>query len=184
MKHNSLTRQIVLDQALQMASNQGFSQVTYNGLARGLDVQPQSLYRYVDNIADVKAGVVAEYVKHLIASLQKQLLPYSGKEALRQFAIYFISYSQISIPFAEMVSGLTEYGHTPQVVKQLTNLRKLLVTIISDITNDPVNVNKNEELFLNFITGNLALVTMGSLEIIHDQKIFTENVDRILTLIK
>ncbi|WP_125982646.1 TetR/AcrR family transcriptional regulator [Loigolactobacillus iwatensis] len=184
MKRNPLTRQIVLDQALQMASEQGFSQVTYNGLARELGVQPQSLYRYVVNIADVKAGVVAEYIKHLIVSLHKKLLPYSGKEALRQFAIHFISYGQTSIPFAEMISGLTEYGHTPQVVEQLMDLRKISVTIISSITSGPDDVNENEELFLNFIIGNLALVTMGSLEVIHDQKIFMENVDRVLTLIK
>lgn len=59
MKSGVLTRETVLQQAETIVAQNGFSKLTYNGLARQCGVKPQSLYRYVDNIADVKSGVIS-----------------------------------------------------------------------------------------------------------------------------
>lgn len=183
LKRGNLSREIVLNQALSLASEKGLEKLTYNGLARSLSVQPQSLYRYVENIADVKSGVVAEYVQRLTTSLYKELVPYSGKDALRRFAIYFISSTQNSMPFADMISGLTTYGHTPQLVAEITKLRELSTTIIRSITTDESQIKANEQLFLNFIIGNLALVTVGAPNAVRDKDVFEQNIDRVLSLI-
>lgn len=172
----------MLEQALLRASEGGFSKLTYNGLARSLNVQPQSLYRYVDNIADVKGGVVALYIKKLTESLYHDLLPYSGKEALHQLAVLFVSYTAVGLPFTDMVGGLTAYANDQHVKQEMDQLRDLSTKLVAAVTNDKENIDKNEQLFLNFIVGNLALVTAGAPDKIENHKIFEENIDRLLSL--
>ena len=182
MKRGTLNREVVIDRALKIVSEDGFNRLTYNGLARSLGVQPQSLYRYVENISEVKSGVIAAYVTQLTDSLTRELLPYSGEEALRHFATYFVSYTQIGIPFTDMIGGLITYRQVPQVAATVEQLRDLAYTLISSLTVDPVDVEKNEQLFLNFVIGTLTLVVVRNSETQPDQQAFNDNVNRILEL--
>lgn len=124
MKRGTITREIVIDQALKNVSESGFDHLTYNGLARTIGIQPQSMYRYVANINDVKSGVIAEYITRLNDNINEKLGDDSGKKALHNFAEYFISYTKDGIPFTEMISGLINYRKEELVEKALDKLRQ------------------------------------------------------------
>lgn len=184
MRRGTLNRELVINQALNIVSENGMGQLTYNGIARSLGVQPQSLYRYGANIADVKSGVIAVYVEKLTTNLYKELLPYSGKEALSHFANYFVSYNELGIPFTDMISGLVSYRTAPVVAAAVSKLRELVVKIIESITTDSTEVEANAQLLLNFVIGTLTLETVRSSVDRMKQPTFDANVDRILALIK
>lgn len=183
MKRGSLNRDIVIEEALKMVGEAGFDQLTYNGLARALGVQPQSLYRYVANIAEVRSGVIAVYLTQLTESLYRELLPYSGKEALRHLADYFVAYTRTGIAFTDMVSGLVTYREEPEVLAARTRLHDLVMTIIKSMPSSQVTSEQNVTLFLNYILG-----TMTSLVVLQEDEqtahqLFMANIDRILALI-
>lgn len=180
MKKGQLTREIILDQAVTLAGEKGLNNLTYNGLARAVGIQPQSMYRYVTNIADVKGGVVATYVSHLVTYLYHELLPYSGKDALIQLALKFVSFTQSGLSFNDMVWGISAFGDDPQVAEQMTALHDLSEKLITGITTDQGQVKANTALFLEFIIGHLGLMTASSRPV--DQGLFEPNVERVLDL--
>jgi len=184
MKRGTLNHDLVIDQALKIVSESGFDQLTYNGLARTLGVVPQSLYRYVDNIADVKSGVIAAYINQLTDSLYQELVPFSGKEALRQLADYFVAYTRTGIAVSDMISGLVSYRQTPDVLNAVGRLHTLAMQIMQSITSASEDVAANVDLFLNFVIGSVTLVTVQTVAD-HDaaRQKYLANVDRILTLI-
>jgi len=183
MKRGSLSRETVIEAALKIVGEIGFDQLTYNGLARSLSVQPQSLYRYVANITEVRSGVIAAYLTQLNQSIYQELLPYSGKDALRHLADYFLVYTRTGIAFTDMVSGLVSYREEPEVAAAMAQLHKLITDLIRSIMTSSEEVEQNVELFLNFMLG-----AMTSLVVLHEneqttRKLFMANIDRILELI-
>jgi len=184
MKRGTLTREIVIDQALKIVSENGFDRLTYNGLARTIGIQPQSMYRYVANINDVKSGVVAEFITRLTNSLTEKMGTDSGKIALHNFAKYFISYTKDGISFTEMISGLIAYRQEPLVEEALGHLREIPISLINELTSNPKMVESNSQLFLDFIIGNLSFLSMKVEDSKRNEEIFLSNIDRIIDLIE
>ncbi|MGO1544037.1 MAG: TetR family transcriptional regulator [Gulosibacter sp.] len=60
-----LTREAILDRALEIAGAEGFAALTMNRLARDLTVTPKALYNHVRNRQDVIDGVAALIVQSL-----------------------------------------------------------------------------------------------------------------------
>ncbi|WP_218135371.1 TetR/AcrR family transcriptional regulator [Paenibacillus sp. 276b] len=182
-KRISLSRELVLEQGLKISSELGFDKLTYNGLARSLSIQPQSLYRYVSNLEDLKSGVVAIYIKGLVDLIYHELLTYSGKDALRKFALCVISYSQSKLTFPEMVGGLAEFSYTEAVSQQMEHLHNILVELIKAITKDQSKIEQNEQLFLSYVLGHLQLMNNGiAPKKVNIQQNFEENIERLFSL--
>lgn len=180
MKRGQISRDAILEQGLAMASQDGLGSITYNGLARQMGIQPQSMYRYLSNIADVKAGIVALYIQKLIAFLQEQLGDQTGKAALHQLAVQFIRFTQSGIPFTDMVWGISVYGTHPEVNQVMVQLRAMTRELVRGVTTDSDMVEANTGLLLEFMVGHLGLITarQGNQE---DDVIFEMNVTRLLT---
>ncbi|MBC6310078.1 TetR/AcrR family transcriptional regulator [Listeria sp. FSL L7-1582] len=185
MKRRGLTREIVLEKALEITYQKGFRDLTYNGLARELSVQPQSLYRWVSNIADVKSSVLATYLGSLVDALQAELENYSGKEVLEIFAKRFSEFVEADsidrFNVLDILSGLTEYGHIETVNEVLLNLRELALKPVRELTKDPASAHLNELLFLNVVIGYITLASTG-LQPADSKQAFQENIQRIITL--
>ena len=144
MKSGVLTRETVLQQAETIVAQNGFSKLTYNGLARQCGVKPQSLYRYVDNIADVKSGVISLYIQQLTANIASQLTEDTGKTALLHGGVLFLTQTQMGISFADMVAGIVEFGENQQVRAALNDLRDMFGQYIEQVTTDPSPVEMNK----------------------------------------
>ncbi|MBC1563451.1 TetR/AcrR family transcriptional regulator [Listeria booriae] len=185
MKRRGLTREVVLEKALEIAYQKGFRELTYNGLARELAVQPQSLYRWVSNIADVKSSVLANYLGSLVDALQAELENYSGKEALVIFAKRFSEFveadSMDRFNVIDILSGLTEYGDIEIVNEVLVNLRELGLKSVRELTKDSAKTHLNELLFLNVVIGYITLASTG-LQPADSKHAFQENIQRIIAL--
>lgn len=182
MKRGTLTKEVVLNEAMTIVSNDGLEHLTYNGLARSLGVQPQSLYRYVANITEVKTGVIGTYMHGLSQTMYQELLPYSGKEALRQLANRFVAYTQTGIGFTDMVSGLVTYREAPEVIDTVGEMHDLVTTLIASVTSDESQVEANVHLYLNFVIGSLTYLTVRHADQDAIQQEFEANVERILSV--
>ncbi|GAX06388.1 TetR family transcriptional regulator [Secundilactobacillus pentosiphilus] len=179
MKRGQLSREIILEKGLAVASESGLNGITYNGLAREIGIRPQSMYRYLDDIAAVKSGIVALYMQKLVAYLQQQVSDLTGKTALRQLAVSFIQFAQSGMPFTDMVWGISHYNNEASVTEAVIQLRQLTQRLIATVSQDETQVAANTALFLEFVIGHLALITARR-EPKLDQTIFNQNIDRII----
>lgn len=182
MKRGTLTRLAVLQQAEALVAQDGFSKLTYNGLARQCGVKSQSLYRYVANIADVKSGVIGLYIQQLTERIQTQLYEETGQTALLHGAELFLTEAQNGISFIDMIAGIVEYGGNEQVRTQITALRALFGQYIAEITNNPAQATSNEQLFFEAFIGNVVLFNTHDISTQDGVRIMRQNLARILTL--
>jgi AcrR family transcriptional regulator len=182
MKKGTLTRLAVLQQAEMIVAQDGFAKLTYNGLARQCGVKPQSLYRYVANIADVKSGVIGLYIQQLTESIEGQLHEESGQVALLHGAELFLTESQMGISFTDMIAGIVAFGDNEQVRSQIASLRALFRRYIAEITADQAHLTANEQLFFETFIGNIVLFNTHDLSIQEGVRIMRQNLARVLTL--
>ncbi|MBQ0837032.1 TetR/AcrR family transcriptional regulator [Lactiplantibacillus pentosus] len=182
MKRGTLTRLAVLQQAEALVAQDGFSKLTYNGLARQCGVKPQSLYRYVANIADVKSGVIGLYIQQLIERIQTQLHEETGQNALLHGAELFLTEAHNGISFIDMIAGIVEYGENEQVRTQITALRSLFGQYIIEITTNPAQATSNEQLFFEAFIGNIVLFNTHDISTQDGVRIMRQNLARLLTL--
>lgn len=179
MKRGQLSREIILEKGLEIASESGLNGITYNGLAREIGIRPQSMYRYLADIAAVKSGIVALYVQKLVTYLDGQINGLTGKTALRQLAINFIQFTRSGMPFTDMVWGISYYSNETEVAEVMNQLRQPIQQLVAEVSQDKQQVTANTALFLEFVVGHLALLTARKESGIN-QTIFEKNVDRII----
>ncbi|MCT3566655.1 TetR/AcrR family transcriptional regulator [Levilactobacillus brevis] len=182
MKSGVLTRETVLQQAETIVAQNGFSKLTYNGLARQCGVKPQSLYRYVDNIADVKSGVISLYIQQLTANIASQLTEDTGKTALLHGGVLFLTQTQMGISFADMVAGIVEFGENQQVRAALNDLRGMFGQYIEQVTTDPSQLEMNKRLYFEMCIGNIALFNTSTFPVDKGVQILRQNLKRVLEL--
>ncbi|KRN03287.1 transcriptional regulator [Levilactobacillus senmaizukei DSM 21775 = NBRC 103853] len=89
VKKRTLTREKVIDQAIQMIAERGVDQLTIRALADELAVRPQSIYNYIESLNDLLDQVGVRFVGDLADRLMHNLMGVSGKEALMIFAREF-----------------------------------------------------------------------------------------------
>jgi Transcriptional regulator len=179
MKRGQLSREIILEKGLKIASESGLNGITYNGLAREIGIRPQSMYRYLSDIAAVKSGIVALYVQQLVDYLQQQLTGLTGKLALRQLALSFIDFTHTGMPFTDMVWGISHYSDEQPVADVMAQLRQLTQQAVMAVSSDETKINENTALLLEFVVGHLALITARK-DLERNKAIFQQNVNRII----
>ncbi|MCD7113243.1 TetR/AcrR family transcriptional regulator [Limosilactobacillus agrestis] len=145
MKRGKLSREVAISEAVKIVQEKGINGLTYNGLARALEIQPQSLYRYLKNITDAKSEVIAAIINKWINDVNNKLKQYSGKEYLKQFAIYFLN-SQSDILNTEVLTALSKYNQITCVQTAIKNLHALPANVIKSITKNQNNVELNIHL--------------------------------------
>lgn len=160
MKRGLLSREMVLNKALEVAKIDGLAQLTYNGLARELGVAPQSLYRYVENLADVKKGIIVKYVEQLMVYLTDETAKMTGKAALMRYGTAFMEFSETTISFGDMVAGFATYANDAEVTAALEKLHNLVVELVAKVMTVSANsseIKSKSTLFSEYIIGHLAL---------------------------
>mgnify|MGYP004680494571 CR=1 FL=1 len=175
MKRGALSREIVLEKALEIAMKEGLSQLTYNGLAREIGVVPQSLYRYVTNLDDVRSSIIARYVRQLLVYLAEETRELTGKEAVIRFGTGFLEFAKNTISFSDMAWGFATYANNPLVELAIFDLRSLGSDLISNITDN--KVKENTMFLIEYIIGHLGMISFHQGK---TEDLFGENLARLV----
>lgn len=182
MKRRVLTQEIVMNTAVRMSAETGLSSLTLSKLARELDIKPQSIYRYAADIDALRAGVIARILENIVSELYHILLPYSGKEALRELAVYMVITADKSLPMTDL-GTLSAYRQHPIVNPQLTAFRQLITNLMKPMTKDSDMLRINVQLLIDVIFGQIISGPVGQNEdIAAAQSDFIKNLDRLMSL--
>ena|SRR5471030_1807174 len=138
------------------------------------------MYNYINDIEDLKTGVVFKHINTLILELNKDVEKYSGKEALNQAISEFVSFTYYGLKFEDMIEILYEYKESPIIIEAMKNLRKVFLKPVEDIAPKTKDIQQYEQLIVSFIIGYVSV----SIMYVENMKgNFGINVNRLLKII-
>ncbi|MCF6161723.1 MAG: TetR/AcrR family transcriptional regulator [Furfurilactobacillus sp.] len=149
----ALSRDYIVTEAYHVAEQDSLQKLSLRGMARHLGVQPQTLYHYFPSLDDLKAGV-ADYGRQLVEhELYTKLVPVSGKDALKVFAITLFSFAQDHPSFQEMLT--TEHHGFRSPLKLEDAPAGAIVNILRDILTPMVADEQERERMMRFFLSTL-----------------------------
>jgi AcrR family transcriptional regulator len=89
MKKRNLSKEKIIQVAFSLADEIGLNQVTFQKIAKKLDIKYPSLYNHFANVDDLKAGMTVYLFNELNSKLMKRLIGKSGEDAIREFACVY-----------------------------------------------------------------------------------------------
>ena len=157
----TLSRDAVLQCALEMAQQNGLDAVGYNGLARELGIRPQSMYRYVSNITDLRLLMIRTLLDELVAEIGEAIEGFEPREALRSFAIALYDACHARPLYYQALTLMHEYGLVEDLREQLTGLVGLTSESFAALDPDPATAARHQQLFMAI---NLGYAQMSMTE--------------------
>ena len=89
----NLSQEKIIDCFRELAEEMDVQQITFQHLAKRLDIKAPSLYNHFKNIRDVKTALTAKLLQELNDQLRRALVGKSGQEALQIYAETYRSFA-------------------------------------------------------------------------------------------
>ncbi|MGC3596010.1 TetR/AcrR family transcriptional regulator, partial [Enterococcus faecium] len=81
-----MTQEKIIDCCRELADEMDVQQITFQDLAKRLDIKAPSLYNHLKNIRDVKTALTAKLLHDLNDQLRLSLVGLSGDEAMQFYS--------------------------------------------------------------------------------------------------
>ena len=159
----SLSTDIVLEKAFALANANGIDSVTYNGLARELDIRPQSLYRYVKDLKELRVSLLSKFLYELTDKLAQSMRGCPPAEALRIFAIKMYDECHSNPRYYESFALMHRYDIVPNLRKPLLALGNLVQSPMEQLKGETEECARATQLF---VAVNLGYAQMAMTEFI------------------
>ncbi|OJG94731.1 TetR family transcriptional regulator [Enterococcus thailandicus] len=160
MKKRNLSQEKIIDCFRELAEEMDVQQLTFQHLAKRLDIKSPSLYNYFKNIREVKTALTAQLLRELNDQLLRALVGKSGAEALR---IYAKTYQEFAFANRAVYELLISIPHTNEEILldgiHETNQIILQIFEVFELTNEE-KVHRSREL-RSLIHGYLSLRFLG-----------------------
>lgn len=152
MTNRNLTIEKVVDAAIEIAVDQGFEQITLTKTANQLNVQPQSMYRYVKNTADLKSKVLAHSLKSMVDQAYQDLLGLTGPEAVKKYmaTVAFGEYTQVT---PHDFASVSKYMDDADVREQYDRLNNLIPQLLATFISDEPRLHRLTQLLVDYMLG-------------------------------
>ncbi|WP_206740592.1 TetR/AcrR family transcriptional regulator, partial [Clostridium tyrobutyricum] len=125
-KQRILSKQIVLNKAMDIAENDGIDSLTFQRLSQSLNIKSPSLYNYFKNLDELKIIVGSIFFDNLSSVLYKNLLGLSGKEAIKVFSSTIRDYSLQHPKLAMVILTVHKYEHNSPIYQSLLRVHNIL----------------------------------------------------------
>lgn len=145
---NPLTREAVLARALEIAERDGLDEVGYNGLARELGIRPQSMYRYVANIGELRALMVGSLLDDLVAEVARATEGLEPADVLRAYATALYDACHARPLYYEALTMMHRWGLVERMRSQLTALAGLTTDAFAALDPDSATAKRHQQLFM------------------------------------
>ena len=148
-----LSTEIVMDKACELARRDGIDSVTYNGLARALDIRPQSMYRYVPDVRTLRASMLSRFLSELADTVDAATEGLAPADALRAFAVTMYDECHAHPCYYEAFDLMHRYGLIVEMTPVLTRLVELVRRPIAQIKASPEDQDRCTQLVMAVILG-------------------------------
>ncbi len=88
-----LSKELIVNEALEIAEKEGFPSVTMATISRSLSIKSPSLYNYFNGLAEIHKAMALSAMDHLFEWLHKKTADKaSGKEKIHALSVAYISF--------------------------------------------------------------------------------------------
>lgn len=157
----SLSTDIVIQKAFEIVQKGDFNDLSYRGLARELNVQPQTLYRYVANLEELQIKVVLVFLDQLIDYTQDAVIGLSGEEAILAFARATFDFSQQNHALNSMLTLVSKIKNHDQIAAKLMELREVPTKILQRSDGDSNKLRQHVQILMSLIFGFIEFTDLG-----------------------
>ncbi|AMV60394.1 Transcriptional regulator, TetR family [Pediococcus damnosus] len=160
-RKTNLSTAIVIRKAYEIVQAGDFNDLSYRGLARELNVQPQTLYRYVANIEELQIKVVLVFLNQLIDYAQDAVIGLSGEEAILAFARAIFEFSEQNHSLNSMLTLVSKIKDHDEIVAKIMELRDIPTKILQRSSSDPSKLNQHVQILMSLIFGFIEFTDLG-----------------------
>lgn len=147
-RETTLSREAVIAKALEMAERDGIAEVGYNGLARELGIRPQSMYRYVANLRELRAGMLKTCLVELAEKLTCMVEGLDPIDALRAFAVGLYDTCHENPLYYQAFSLMHQFDLVSDLEEPLTAITDLPWAQFCRLYEDPATAARRQQLFM------------------------------------
>lgn len=182
-----LSTEIVLDRAFELAKTSGISSVTYNGLARELDIRPQSMYRYVKDVKELRISLLSHFLDELVENIRGTMAGLPPVEALRAFAVAMYDECHAKPWYYETFELMHSYDIIEDLRQPLLALGNLVQVPMEQLEGPTAQAARYTQLFVavNLGYAQMAMTRFVPTSLQDDREMFVRSIDdfidRILT---
>jgi len=183
VKKRILNEDLVVGAAVEVAKESGFEAVTLSRVAKKLDIQPQSMYRYADNSYDLRGKTMAKGLQELLTYLYQNLVGESGKAALKKLALIMVFGNQEQV-LPINLGLLSQYREHPAVTEAFQGLYGLIIQLLKGSVQDEEELRQFAQLLIDLVLGeNISVHSQSDVNQQVIRSDFESNLDRVLALI-
>lgn len=180
-----LTTQIVLDRAFELSRVNGIHSITYNGLARELEIRPQSMYRYVKDIKELRVWLLSRYLEELTLRIEKAMTGLPPLGALRAFALTMYDECHANPRYYETFELMHSYDIIPDLHAPLLALGNLVQKPMEELEGHTSEAMRHTQLFVavNLGYAQMAMTRFIPTSLQDDRMIFLRSIEEFVVKI-
>lgn len=163
-RKNALNTEYIIAKAVSLAREEGLDAVTYNRLARELDIRPQSMYRYVKDLKTLRIAMLDFFLSELVSKLNQAVLGLPQKEALFIFATVLYSECHLHPWYYETFDRMHQYNILPELKEPLNALTRIVQMQMDRIFKHNEEANRYSQFFMAL---NLGYAMMAKTVFFH-----------------
>lgn len=171
----AITKELVINKAIEMAQEGGIANVTYNQLARELDIRPQSMYRYVKNIKELRIILLKTFLNELVSALEKAMSGKAPADSLYAFSAELYDLCRQKPWFYESLEFMHSYGMLPELKKPLGDLTALVQSRVALLKKE--DASRYTQLFMAATIGyaHMAFTPFFPESLRHDRNTYLKS---------
>ncbi|WP_179396148.1 TetR/AcrR family transcriptional regulator [Lacticaseibacillus absianus] len=163
VKHRTLDHQKIVAAAQTIACEDGFQQLSFQTLAKRLDIRSQSLYNYYDNIDGVIEAMGTEFMTTLYAQLIEAATGLSGRAALQAYAENAHAFFQSHGALVQLIYYVHHYPENSPFVQATGKVIQLLKRLINHVKLRHMSHEAYVQALISSVLGFSVLEVMGFL---------------------
>ena len=181
-RKSTLSTQIVLDRAFALANENGLDAVTYNGLARELGIRPQSMYRYVSDLKELRAALLTRFLDELTTTIGRKMEGLEPIDALRTYAVTMYDECHANPRYYETFERMHTYEIIPELHEPLLALVELVQNPMAKFKGTTAEAARLTQLFVavNLGYAQMAMTAFIPTSLADDRAMFIRSIDEFL----
>lgn len=177
-----LSTEIVLAMAYALASENGIATVTCNGLARELDIRPQSMYRYVKDLRELRVWLLSRFLDELVEKIGVKMEALPPAQALRAFAVTVYDECHTNPRYYETFRLMHSYDVVEGLRPSLIALCDLILCPLEALEGNTPEATRHTQLFVavNLGYAQMSMTRFPAPSLRDDRDAFLRSIEEFL----
>lgn len=177
-----LSSEIVLNKAYALAVENGIASVTYNGLARELEIRPQSMYRYVKDLKELRTWLLSRFLDELVEKIGAKMTGLPPAQALHVFAVTMYDECHTNPRYYETFKLMHSYDVIEGLQASLLSLCNLIQGPLEQLEGQTPAATRHTQLFVavNLGYAQMSMTHFPPDSLRDDRDAFTRSIDEFL----